>query len=184
MAGWNEVRGGDMMLVLRQLGADSFREMRWLAASLDAVFGLKVVEGTALADIEDACDHSRRQYRAESLLAKLAGEHPGHGCKVLGVAGVDLYAAGLNFVFGQADVELGIAVISLCRLRQEFYGLPADEQLFRDRALKEAVHELGHTFGLGHCPDGRCVMHFSNSLADTDWKSAAFCTSCRPRLLV
>ncbi len=172
------------MLVLRQLGADSFRAMRWLAASLNAVFGLEVVEGTSLADIEDTYDCDRRQYHAESLLAKLAGEHPGHGCRVLGVAGVDLYAAGLNFVFGQADIVLGIAVISLCRLRQEFYGLPADEQLFRSRALKEAVHELGHTFGLGHCPDRRCVMHFSNSLADTDWKSASFCTTCQPRLLV
>jgi archaemetzincin len=52
-----------------------------------------------------------------------------------------------------------------------------------DRTIKEAVHELGHTFGLEHCENARCVMHFSNSLADTDWKQAKFCSQCRPKLI-
>ncbi|MEA2005134.1 MAG: hypothetical protein U9O50_02570 [Acidobacteriota bacterium] len=46
----------------------------------------------------------------------------------------------------------------------------------------EAVHELGHTYGLSHCPDAKCVMHFSNSLLDTDKKSASFCTHCHKLL--
>ena len=74
------------------------------------------------------------------------------------------------------------AVIALPRLRQSFYGLPDDEKLFLARAVKEAVHELGHTYGLGHCPDARCVMHFSNSLRDTDFKSHRFCGACRARI--
>jgi Peptidase family M54 len=69
----------------------------------------------------------------------------------------------LNFVFGIAQSRGRAAVISLCRL-----GLGADPPLRRERVLKEAVHELGHTLGLNHCPDAKCVMHFSNSLADTD----------------
>ncbi len=67
------------------------------------------------------------------------------------------------------------------RLRQEFYGLPRDEDLFRERALKEAVHELGHTYSLGYCPDPTCVMHFSNSLYDTDLKGWSFCSNCQER---
>jgi archaemetzincin len=43
------------------------------------------------------------------------------------------------------------------------------------------VHELGHVFGLEHCPDPECVMHFSNSLLDTDRKSTSFCSQCRAR---
>ncbi len=94
----------------------------------------------------------------------------------------DCYAPGLNFVFGQAMAGGRDAVVALPRLRQEFYGLPEDEMLFQERAIKEAVHELGHTYGLGHCPNPRCVMHFSNSLADTDIKGATFCEKCRAEL--
>jgi archaemetzincin len=102
--------------------------------------------------------------------------------RVVGIADVDLYAPRLNFVFGEADVLSGIAVVSLCRLKQEYYGLPPDKALFIKRATKEIVHELGHSFGLRHCPDAKCIMHFSNSLADTDYKEVNFCNKCCPRL--
>jgi archaemetzincin len=90
--------------------------------------------------------------------------------KILGVVDIDLYAPGLNFVFGEADMNSGVAIISLCRLRPEHYGLPPDESLFLERVIKEAIHELGHTYGLGHCHNSRCVVYFSNSLPDTDRK--------------
>ncbi len=86
---------------------------------------------------------------------------------------VDLYAERLNFVFGQAQIGGGTAVISLNRLSSE------DRHLFLTRALKEALHELGHATGLGHCDDERCVMHFSNTLADTDLKGPGYCQACR-----
>jgi archaemetzincin len=57
-----------------------------------------------------------------------------------------------------------------------------DAFIFRERAVKEAVHELGHTFGLGHCPDSSCVMHFSNCLDDTDRKGKEYCPECRAKL--
>jgi len=80
---------------------------------------------------------------------------------------------------GEADVLARIAVIGLPQLRQEYYGLESDRDLFLLRAAKEAIHETGHTCGLGHCPDPRCIMHFSNSLRDTDAKEPRFCTACR-----
>jgi archaemetzincin len=47
--------------------------------------------------------------------------------------------------------------------------------------VKESGHELGRAFGLAHCNNTRCVMHFSNSLQDTDFKKRSFCDSCNCR---
>ena len=103
-------------------------------------------------------------------MKKAPGEH------ILGVTEVDLYTPDLNFVFGQAQRPGKAAVISLNRLHT------SDLSLFRNRMVKEAVHELGHTLGLRHCPDIYCVMHFSNSLMDTDIKDSEFCLSCEKKL--
>ena len=98
--------------------------------------------------------------------------------RALGVVGVDLFVPELNFVFGLAE---GDHAVGLARLRAGKLGA-ADSSLFRQRVAKEAVHELGHTYGLGHCPNRHCVMAFSNSLHDTDVKSQEFCPICRERL--
>ncbi|MFW6149903.1 MAG: archaemetzincin family Zn-dependent metalloprotease [Chloroflexota bacterium] len=130
-----------------------------------------------------AYNSSRRQYLASTVLRAVRSMPATEYDRVVCLTDVDLYVPGLNFVFGQADLGGHAAVVSLHRLRQEYYDLQADTALFLERAVKEVVHELGHTFGLPHCPDLRCVMHFSNSLADTDRKEAHFCDRCRPRLL-
>jgi archaemetzincin len=68
--------------------------------------------------------------------------------------------------------------MSVFRLHQRFYGLPEDERLFYERCEKEALHELGHTFGLVHCKLYECVMHYSNSIEQVDLKHSRFCPSC------
>jgi len=144
-------------------------------------FGRAYVIADLLPHPDYAYDRQRRQYLADAILAQLVrlsllAE------RWLGVVDLDLYTLGLNFVFGQARMNGPAAVIALPRLRQSLYGLPEDEVLFHQRAVKEAVHELGHTYGLGHCRNLRCVMCFSNSLRDVDRKGRDFCPSCRRRL--
>ena len=172
-----------MKITIKPIGDIDNNTLEELKEKLNQVFGCSVEIIPEVDNLERAYNSKRRQYLALELLAKLKKSGAAKDEKVLGIVDVDLYAPGLNFVFGQADITSGIALISLCRLRQEFYELPSDNTLFLDRAAKEAVHELGHTFGLGHCKNARCVMHFSNSLADTDLKQPAFCSKCRPKLI-
>ncbi|RMG51088.1 MAG: hypothetical protein D6723_11225 [Acidobacteria bacterium] len=136
----------------------------------------------ATIDIRRAYDDRRRQYRSREILTQLADLDEADEVKILGVTDVDLFIPVLTFVFGEAQLGGRAAVVSVHRLRQEFYGLPPDEKLFLERCEKEALHELGHTFGLVHCRRLGCVMHFSNSIAEVDLKSSTFCPSCARRL--
>lgn len=126
-----------------------------------------------------AFHRGRGQYAAQEILQRLRYDGAE---RVLGVVDLDLFVPWLNFVFGLADPPGRRALIAIPRLRQDFYGLPANRELFLKRAVKEAVHELGHTYGLDHCQDRRCVMAFSNSLADTDYKRQVFCQGCLGKL--
>jgi archaemetzincin len=101
---------------------------------------------------------------------------------VLGITDVDLFIPVLTFVFGEAQVDGPAAVVSTARLRLTYNERPAPPTLLEVRLLKECLHELGHTFGLVHCPDGTCLMSRSNSILEVDQKRVAFCRDCRQRL--
>jgi archaemetzincin len=169
-------------ITLKPLGDIADQIMEELKDRVGGIFHCPVEIKACFSDLAQAYDLQRKQYLSSKLLACL-GKSEGEE-RVVGIVDVDLYVPRLNFVFGEADIVSGTAIISLCRLRQEYYGLAPDEALFLKRATKEIVHEVGHTFGLGHCPNNKCVMHFSNSLADTDLKEAHFCSMCRPKIIL
>jgi archaemetzincin len=169
-------------ITLRPSGDISSQILKVIRERVEQAFGLPAETKAPVEMIDSAYNPRRKQYLSSLLLPAVCALGMSEGEKVLAIVNVDLYAPGLNFVFGEASVSLSVAVISLWRLRQERYGLPPDENLFRERAVKEAIHELGHTYGLGHCKDSNCVMHFSNCLSDTDHKQATFCGVCRRAL--
>ena len=149
-----------------------------LAVGLSRIFRTRCSVRPGRLDSGHAHDPQRNQYHSTAILQKLerAAETD---VRLLGVTALDLYVPVLTFVFGEAQLEGNCAVVSTARLKDDFYGLPPRLDLMHERLLKEAVHEIGHTFGLRHCPDWRCVMASSHAVERLDIKGEDFCASCR-----
>ncbi len=170
-------------LLVYRVGYVEDYALEGLLASLRGVY--ETHKPVYVGDMEppiSAYNWRRRQYDSTVLLNTLASRVTPPG-PTLFVAGVDAYADNLNFVFGEAMLGRGVAIVYTPRLKPEFYGQPPDMGLYLSRLLKESMHELGHAFGLHHCTTPHCVMNFSNSIIEVDEKEAAYCSQCASRLL-
>jgi len=126
----------------------------------------------------------RLQYHSSEILERMQSFVRPQSCRLLGVAGVDLYIPILQYVFGEAQMGGPCALVSFHRLRQEFYGLSPDVELLNQRLLKESIHELGHTLNLRHCQDYRCGMASAHAVELIDLRTSTLCESCRVQIEV
>lgn len=153
-----------------------------LAVCLEERFLVSARVERSLVVPRSTLNATRGQLFVSTLISNVQRAHPEPDTMLLAITDFDLYKTSHRFVFGDADDAHGIAVVSINRLRSEFYGEPADVNLLFQRALKEAIHELGHAFGLKHCYNARCAMYYSNSIFETDNKMPHFCEICDRRL--
>ena len=134
-------------------------------------------------DLSLAYDPVRNQYNSTGLLLQLINDPPPETLRILGVTELDLFIPIFTFLFGEAQLKGKGALVSTHRLHNQFYGISANQELLKQRLLKEGIHELGHTFGLIHCFALKCVMTSSTYVEDIDQKSPDFCRSCEQEIL-
>lgn len=165
-------------IYLAPFGTIDDETMSSLEICLWQIFGFDVKRMSALQEPLYALDTKMNQFNSTLILKELLRSVPRDAVRVLGITKCDLFIPMLSFVFGHAQVKGPVAVISLARLHQQFYHLPENKQLLMHRTMKEAVHELGHTFGLIHCSDTCCAMSLSNAIQQVDKKTEELCANC------
>jgi archaemetzincin len=165
-------------LELRPVGIVEEEILLNVTEAIVARFPIDVRRAPPLADPAAAYDGRRRQYSSVAILNSLAERGSADALRVLGVTARDLFIPMLSFVFGQAQLNGRIALVSTARLSQEFYGLPSNRPVLLERAVKETMHELGHTFGLLHCSHSGCPMSLSTSIRQVDSKGPDYCGDC------
>jgi len=116
----------------------------------------------------------RDQYEASEIIESLMNYYNNRCDKHLAIVDVDIYTPRFNFIFGLADTNRNVAIVSIHRLSKN--------GSLKERLAKEVIHELGHILGLNHCSNQTCVMYFSNTIDDTDRKGIDLCEKCRRKI--
>jgi archaemetzincin len=145
-----------------------------LRPAVELAFGRALVEGPRLPLVPPRGEEPEG-LEVASVLDELASKKPPCHERLLGVTVVDLCSSERKrFLLGDADARRGVAVVSMFRLRDA-----PDPDARARLAASEAVHELGHTYGLQRCVDPKCVMHAPDALAGAARRSALFCDAHR-----
>jgi len=147
--------------------------------SLQLTFKVPVCKLNLSIDTDSLYSSERRQYFSTGFIEQSLGQTADIAGKIIMITELDIYVPVLTFLFGEAQLNGKISVVSVFRLHEEFYSGTGNEELLFERAMKEVYHELGHNFGLIHCRDWDCVMHSSNSIEEVDIKGNTYCENCK-----
>jgi len=164
------------------MGEVDFMLVNKIASAVGPVFNHSVDILKGMKMPQEALNVLRNQYYGAVILSKLERTKANSREKVIAICEEDLYVPEEPTIMGCVDRLSATALVSLYQIRQEFYGLPEDEEKIYPRLLKEVTHRLGHLFDLTECRNPRCVNYFSQMMLDIDSKTEKFCDICRRQL--
>ena len=168
-----------ILVILSQI---DFRYIELLSQSLEKTFCRRIEVKDGFTSLNYAYDKARKQYRSPLLLSHLRRLKKEPGDKIMAITDVDLYSPGYDFVYGEADIHAGVATLSINRLLTEDGDTSPDLSLAAERIIREATHEIGHLFGLGHCQNKTCVMRTCTCLSKVDEARGRLCSGCHKKL--
>jgi len=168
-----------VLIMLSQIDADVTGLVRQKLANM---FCRPVLVRYEISNLKYAYDAVRNQFISPRVLSRLRRLKKGRGDKIMAVTDVDMYSPGYDFVYGEADVQAGVATLSINRLLPETGDVSQKTDTVAERIIREATHEMGHLFGLGHCPNQKCVMRTCTCLAEVDEAQGGLCAGCFEQL--
>jgi archaemetzincin len=173
----------EKILYLQPMGPKlSDTDVDFVKKSLTAFFALPLKDLERVKLPKRAYYPPRKRYRAEKLLDFLEERAPADAHRILGLTGVDISTTKGKYqdwgILGLASIDGPACVISMFRCKKGARG----KKHARIRFGKVAVHEIGHTLGLPHCPTYGCLMEDARGKVSTVDREYDFCFKCRAEL--
>jgi archaemetzincin len=165
-----------IIVILTEIDDYLIREIRKI---LELTFKRPVEIRYSIQSLAYAFDPKRQQYASPRLIARLRRIKKNRGDVVLGITDVDLYSPDYDFIYGEAEMDSGVATLSTYRLKGDHQGSQDSLEKIKDRLSREALHELGHLYHLGHCSNPECVMHPCTCIEDVDKSGIKYCEQCQ-----
>ncbi len=177
-----------MLLRLVPLGNVPSKMLEELSSELRDLVRMRCKILSPVTVPKEAFNQWRKQYDAEKILAILSNNPETRfidaSIPTLVVTNEDIYYKGLRFIFGLEEPLEGTLMVSLARLKPEFYDERPNPFRLTERVIKESMHEIGHYVGLDHCRHPWCIMSFSSSVNEIDKKRKEFCKDCNIKMAV
>jgi archaemetzincin len=162
---------------LQPLGDVSAETTAIVREALATTYGVELRTGPYRELPDDAYYEPRRRYRAEKLLDHLDTWLPADCDRIVGITRKDISTTKGKHedwgILGLGQVPGSSCVVSSFRVRKQLHDVPADERLAR-----VAIHELGHTLGLPHCPNLGCLMEDAEGSVVTIDRETHLCERC------
>jgi archaemetzincin len=169
-------------VILQPLGPGSAPLAAYAERALLAFYAVRLRVAPELPLPKTAYHAPRGRYRAEKLLAHLDEKHAG-AFRVLGLTTTDISTTKGDVadwgILGLASIDGRACVLSAFRCRRS----AKSNAHAIERLGKTAVHELGHTFGLQHCPRVGCLMEDGKGTVLTTDRETDLCVECRKHLV-
>lgn len=169
-------------IVVVPLGEVDFMLVNRLATNIGPVFNRSVDILKGMKAPEEAFNVIRNQHYASIILQKLERIKANNKEQVIAVCEEDIYLPDEAYVITHYDSVSGTAIISLNKIRQEFYGLPEDDKKIYSRLYKLAVQQMAYLNGAAGCRNPKCIHYFSMNMMDIDNRGTKLCDICRRQL--
>lgn len=165
-------------IAIQPLGSISQRLQNAVRSRLEQTYFAEVTILPSTKLPKSAFYPPRSRYRADWLLPILAKNQKFD--KIIGVTTVDISTSkppNADWgVFGLGTLGGRSCVVSDYRLQKK------GSISLTERLCRVAIHEIGHTLGLDHCPTAKCTMSDAKGAMKTVDEETGFCRLCRRRV--